>query len=246
MSKLIVLLVLFVPSLLFAQSPFDGTWKAQLDRSIPSSETITFFVSNGIYDCTSCIPEIRVQADSNDQPISAASHETIAVSVIDSRSVSIVFKRDGKTIVETTRTASEDGQTLRDITSGYPREGCKPVIAEVTYKRVREKPEPSANQISGSWKPLAVTRSENGLLVTFKMNNDELSVSTPTGFTWTAKIDGKESPVQGSYATDSVSIKRIDDRTIEADFKVGGHLVRVDGQQVSVDGMSMTTALKIR
>lgn len=200
-----------------------------------------FFVSDGIYDCTSCIPEIRVQADSSDQPMPAANHETIAVGVIDSRSIRIVIKRDGKTVVETTRTASEDGQTLRDLTTGYPREDGEPVAAEVTYKRVGGQPEPPANQISGSWKPVAVTRSENGLLVTFKMKDDELSVSTPTGFRWTAKIDGKESPVEGSYTTDSVSIKRIDYRTIEASFKAGGHLVRVDRITVSEDGMTMTT-----
>jgi hypothetical protein len=83
--------------------------------------------------------------------------------------------------------------------------------------------------------------SENLLLVTFKVSGSKASMSASSGVSWTAKFDGKNYPVKGSYTEDSVSLKRIDDRTIEASYKASGTLSRVSKMRVSLDGKTMTS-----
>ncbi|MFZ0796644.1 MAG: hypothetical protein WCA13_05715 [Terriglobales bacterium] len=52
-------------------------------------------------------------------------------------------------------------------------------------------------------------------------------MSMPTGESYTAKLDGKDYPVKGAYPYDSVSLKRINDRTIEETDKRDGKVVEV-------------------
>jgi hypothetical protein len=85
-----------------------------------------------------------------------------------------------------------------------------------------------------------MNRSENQLLATYKDSGGELSESVPTGLSWTAKDDGEYYPVKGSYDADSVSLKRINDRTIELSFKANGTVVRVNTITISSDGKIMT------
>jgi hypothetical protein len=82
--------------------------------------------------------------------------------------------------------------------------------------------------------------SEGLLLVTYKESAGELSESTPTGSSWTAKYDGEYYPVKGSYHADSVSLKKVKDRTNELSFKAGGNIVRVNTITISSDGRIMT------
>jgi hypothetical protein len=239
MKKLVASVMLFLPAALFAQSPFDGTWKVNLDASKPSPEPLVLSVSNGIYDCTSCVPAVHVKADGSDQPVTGLSHVTAAVNEIDSHTITIVVKKDGKTVSEQTRTASEDERTLHVKVTVYPPQSAKPSIEETTSERIRN-PVPGANTTSGSWKTRKMDGSEGLLLVTYKESAGELSESTPTGSSWTAKYDGEYYPVKGSYHADSVSLKKMKDRTIELSFKAGGNIVRVNTITISSDGRIMT------
>jgi hypothetical protein len=240
MKQFLAALVLLIPAVVFAQGPFDGTWKLNLDKSKPSSEAIVFSVSNGMYDCGSCVPRIHVKADGNDQPVAGLPHDTIAVKEIDSHTITIVAKIDGKIVSEQIRTASENGQRLQVKVTMYSRQGAKPTVEENTSERVG-KSVPGANTTSGSWRTRNLSLSENGLLVTCKETNNELSVSTPTGSSFTAKFDGNYYAVKGSYGADSVLTKRINDRTIELSFKASGTVVRVNTITISTDGKTMTT-----
>lgn len=219
-------------------SPFDGTWKTNLDRSKFSPEPIIFSVNNGMYDC--CVPKVHVKADGSDQPLTGQPSTTIAVKEIDPHTITIVVKREGKLVSEQMRAASEDGRTLHAKTTLYPLEGNKPIIQEVTAERVGN-PMSGANVASGSWRTQKMSGSENLLLVTFKVSGSKASMSASSGVSWTAKFDGKNYPVKGSYTEDSVSLKRIDDRTIEASYKASGTLSRVSKMTVSLDGKTMTS-----
>ena len=66
-------------------------------------------------------------------------------------------------------------------------------------------------------------------------------MSTPTGVSWEAKLDGKEYPVKGTYANETVSVKPLGDRSIEATFRRDGEVESVDKITVSADGKQMTT-----
>ena len=93
---------------------------------------------------------------------------------------------------------------------------------------------------SGNWKIDKVKQSDNGLTTTYKSNGDELTMTTPTGETYTAKLDGTDAPVKGAYGYDTVSLKKIDDHTIEETDKRAGNVVDVSKLTVSPDGKKMT------
>lgn len=224
----------------FAQSPFAGTWKTNLDQSQFASTPFIFSVSNGTYDCASCVPRIQVKADGSDQPLSGLLHYTIAVSEIDSHTVKIVTKRDGKELSEQVCAVAEDARKLHVETTSHPLRDGKPLIQGAEWERIGESV-PGANAISGSWRMRRANFPENALLKTFTWRNSELSMSSPIGTGWTAKLDGKGYPVKGSYEIDSVSLKQMSDRTIEATYKLGDHLIRVDKITVSSDGKTLTT-----
>jgi hypothetical protein len=132
-----------------------------------------------------------------------------------------------------------DGSTLALKSTSYAKENGKSVETEVTLTRTDKGPA-GANDTSGSWQVNKVVESDTGLMTTYKWAGDELSMSQPTGENYSAKLDGKDYPYQGSYAYDSVSLKRIDDHTIEATNKRDGKVISVSRISVSPDGKTLT------
>ena len=61
-------------------------------------------------------------------------------------------------------------------------------------------------------------------------------MSTPTGESWQAKVGGEESPVKGTYTNETVSVKKMGERTIEVTYKRDGKLYSVSKISVSADG----------
>lgn len=223
-----------------APSTFDGTWKTNLDEMKFSSEPSTISLSNGIYDCPTCTPiKIHVKADGSDQPLRTQPYDTIAVTEIDSLTVKTIIKRNGKPTSEQVAAAAPDGQTLHVTTTTYPVEGTTPLVQETTLERIGPLL-PNAHATSGSWRIQKASGPESVLLTTFKSNGHELSVSWPIGTSWTARFDGKDYPVKGGYSADSVSLKKLNDRSIEATYKLHGYLIRVDKFTVSDDGKTIT------
>ncbi len=110
---------------------------------------------------------------------------------------------------------------------------------EVTFTRVGKAPA-GANGTSGSWRINKVKGSENDLITTYRASGDELSMSAPTGQSYTAKLDGEDHPVKGEYGYNSVSLRLVNDRTIEETHKLDGKVVEVVKMTVSPDGKRMT------
>jgi hypothetical protein len=63
---------------------------------------------------------------------------------------------------------------------------------------------------------------------------------TPTHFEWTAKFDGKDYPVKGDPGRDAVSVKKIDDYTLEITNKKAGKVMSTIRAEYSHDGKSRT------
>ena len=234
--------MLLMPALLSAQSPFDGTWRTNLEQSKLSPKPIVFSLQNGMYDCSSCSPKIHVKADGQDQSVSGQPYDTISVREVDSKSIEFATKKGGKAEFEQTRTVSDDGNTLTVKTTSHPQNSDQVVTAEATFSRIG-KASAGANGTSGSWRIGKINESENGVTTTYKGDGDELSMSTPTGESYTAKLDGKDYPVKGAYGWDSVSLKRVDDRTIDETDKRDGKVVTVSKMTVSPDGKKMTSVV---
>ena len=240
MKKFLCVVLWFLPMTLLAQSPFDGTWKTNFAESKLSQKPFVYSVNNGMYDCQSCAPKINVKADGQDQPVTGQTYDTIAVQVVDANTVHLTAKRAGKTEFETTRTASQDGKTLTASRTDYPVDGSQPFKVEVKWTRVSKGPAGS-NATSGSWRIQNVNEDAAVLITTWKSVGDGLSISTPTGFGWEAKLDGKDYPVKGTYANETVSLKSLGDHSIEVTYKRDGKIETVDKITVSPDGKKMTT-----
>jgi hypothetical protein len=243
MKNLLLCAVVAAPTMLFGQSPFDGTWKTMLDESKFSPKPVIFYVKDGVYDSSSSVPKIHVAADGQDQPVSGQSYDTLAVKEIDAHSIQLVTKKNGKTASESTRSVSEDGNTLTVRSTSHPPDSDQPVTAEVTAQRVGDVPG-GANLTSGSWRLQKLNQSENALLATYKVNGDELAYSDPSGVTWSAKMDGQDYPTKGTYSFNSVSLKQKSDRSIEVSFKREYKVIEVDKITISPDGNRMTTVAK--
>ncbi len=67
---------------------------------------------------------------------------------------------------------------------------------------------------------------------------------TKHAYSYTANYDGKDNPVTGSPAADTIAYKRIDDNTVEATTKKAGKVSANVKIVVSKDGKSMTVTSK--
>jgi hypothetical protein len=236
---LFLMATLWAPASSSAQSPFDGTWRVNFSQSKLSPKPNVFYLSQGWYHCVSCNPAFDVKADGQDQTVTGQAYDTISVKEVDAKSTASVTKKGGTTVSEQTRTVSSDGKTLTVKSTFHPQNGGQPVTTEVMAKRVGIAPS-GVHATSGSWQINTIQQSDNGLLTTYKTNGDELTMSSPTGETYTAKLDGTDYPVKGAFGWDAVSLKRVDKNTIEETDKRNGKVTDVAKMTVSADGKKLT------
>jgi hypothetical protein len=118
-----------------------------------------------------------------------------------------------------------------------------PVTGKGEETRVAKGPAGS-HAVSGSWRMSKMnTLSENALTITYNVSGDNLSMSSPTGQSYTAKLDGTEAPYKGDPGTTSVSVKRVNNDTMEETDKRDGKVIAVARMMVSADGKTMTIAV---
>jgi len=228
---------LWAPAALHAQSPFDGTWHTNIAQAKLSPKPNVFYLSQGWYHCVSCNPVVEVKADGTDQPVTGQAYDTVSVKEVDAKTIATVTKKAGKVMNEQTRTVSADGKTLTVKTTSHPMNSDQTITAESTAKLVGVAPS-GVHATSGSWKLEKVKESDNGLTFTVKSSGDQLTMSDPTGETFTAKLDGTDAPVTGAYAYNTVSLKKVDAHTIEATYKRDATVIQVD--KLTVSGKTLT------
>lgn len=228
----------------FAQSPIDGTWKTNMAQTKFSPKPNVFYLSQGWYHCVSCNPAYDAKADGSDQAVTGQTYDTVSVKEVDPNSIAITTKKAGKVMGEQTRTVSADGKTLTIKSTSHPASSDQTVTATVTAKRTGVKPS-DVHATSGEWQIMKVEESENGLTTTYKTAGDQLTMSAPTGETYTAKLDGTDAPVTGAYGFDTVSLKKINDHTVEETQKRNGAVVEVNTMTVSGKTMKVSSDNKV-
>lgn len=234
------LVVLFFPATLLAQSPFDGTWVTKLETLRLPKKPDTYLLRDGTYSCSSCVPRLQVKADGQDHPVAGSPYfSTVSVKAVDERSLRIVEKQAGRTVYEETDSVSPDGNALTQKITDSAAPNGQPVSAVETYARVAPAPAGAA-AISGSWKAAHLhSDSTSGLSVSYHSIPGGLQASTPKGEGYSAKFDGKDYPIQGDPAHETVSLKRINARTIEETDKQDGAVHYRLRLAVSRDGRTM-------
>jgi len=237
MRRLVFVACLLSLSVLaIAQSPFDGTWKMDPSTIQYPKKPDVYLLQNGMYDCKTCVPPIHVKADGTDQKLSGDPYaDTLSVKVIDDRNIETTAKKDGKVVGTTKRSVSSDGNTLTVdwAYSGNPSGGTQ--TGNYTNKRVDKGPA-GAHLISGSWRTEKEQDSEAVLTWTNKTNGNELTMTSPTGQSYTAKLDGTEAPMKGDPGVTTVQVKQLGKDTLEQINLRDGKVIGIGKMIVSADG----------
>lgn len=215
----------------------NGTWKIDAGQTKFSPKPIVFYISEGWYHCTSCAPAIDIKADGTDQPVQGHAFDTLSMAVVNDHSVQEIAKKDGKVIFEETYTVSKDGKLLNAKITSHPMDGSAPITTEGIAKRVGVAPM-GVHATSGDWQLQKFNQSANGLTFTYKVNGDELTMTDPTGESYTANLDGTDAPVKGAYGYDTVSLKKLGPDSIEETDKLNGKVI--DVSKITVHGSMMT------
>lgn len=243
-STLILAAWLCTGTAAFAQSPIDGTWKTNMAQTKFSPKPNVFYISEGWYHCVSCNPAFDAKADGSDQTVTGQTYDTISVKEVDPNGIAVTTKKGGKLVFEQTRTVSADGKTLTVKTTSHPPSSDQTVTATATAKRTGAKPS-GVHGTSGEWQTVKVEESDNGLTTTYKTTGDQVTMSAPTGETYTAKLDGTDAPVTGAYGFDTVSLKKVNDHTVEETEKRNGAVVVVNTMTVSGKTMKVSSDNKV-
>lgn len=243
-AGILLALVLLMPGAK-AQGIFGGTWKMDVQHAIVTEKPEVFKLRFGVFECLSCDPVLKVNADGTDQPVTGRKDaDSIAIKVVDEHEITETIKKAGKVIFKGTSTVSPDGNTLDRSFTIYSANGAPPMHAGNQLRRL-DKKKVGSHLISGTWGG-SVLRAlpANPETWTFKVNGEELSSTSSKGSSYTAKLNGPEAPVTGNAGANTVAVKLVDKNTLEETYKRNGTVVAVTRIQVKSDGKNATCTQK--
>jgi hypothetical protein len=240
----VLLLALLTPGLAMAQNAFDGTWKLEIKTAKFPKKPDVYLLQDGMYHCKTCVPAIVVKADGQDQKVTGHPYfDTMNIKLVDDRTIELTDKKNGKTVATSKSSVSPDGTKMMFEFTDSTATNADPVTGKGEAMRVAKGPAGS-HAISGSWRTSKMdTMSDNGLIFTYKVASDSLTMTTPTGQSYTAKLDGTDAPYNGDPGTTSVSVKKVDTNKMEETDKRDGKVISVSLMTLSADGKSMTIAV---
>ncbi len=95
--RIVISALWLVPAVALASSSLDGTWKGRADSVKVSGKPDTLVVAEGMYTCSSCVPEIRIKADGTDQKVTGHEYyDTVAVKIVDANNSQRVLHREAR------------------------------------------------------------------------------------------------------------------------------------------------------
>jgi hypothetical protein len=209
-------------------SDFFGKWRMVTDSTPPLS-----FTRNGdVIEGAVAGRPYRFKIDGHDYP-TPNEGQTVAWRRTGPRAYETVMKKNGEIVSTTAVEISADAKTAR-ISVGSPS-GPAPSQTVFTRKTAYDPAEP----LLGGWEveaPLdTVAAAPNGI---------QWTSSSGAGFS--AAFDSREYPLTGVSPATTVSIQKIDDRTLEETRKTGGAVVEKTRIELSEDGGTITrTTVKL-
>jgi hypothetical protein len=235
-----LLSIVFVPASAMADSPFDGTWKADMSSVQMPKKPDIYVLKDGMYSCQTCAPAYTIKADGTDQPVSGHPYyDTVAIKVVDAHTIQETDKKNGKAVTTSTVTVAPDGKTATFEFSDSSNTNAAPVTGKGTEQQIQTGPAGS-HAISGSWITTNfASMSDNGITVSYKTDGDMLTMTAPTGQSYTAKMDGTEAPFKGDPGITTVAVKKVAANTFEETDKRNGKVVAITRNMVKPDGKSL-------
>jgi hypothetical protein len=229
--------LLLLPALCFGQNAFDGTWRPDPQRPRhPKIETT--LLASGEYQCPTCTPPYTAKADGRDQPIQGNPYfDAISITIVDDHTITKIGKKDGRVVADTKVTVAANGATKTEVQTIM---GMAPVPVELTsvFSRVSAG-EPGSHPVSGGWQMTEMDVSNHVEDTTFKVGGGALAMTDRMGRSFTAKLDGTPASYKGSDEFNGVSVKLVDERTIEESDLNDGKVVKISRWTLAPDGQTM-------
>jgi hypothetical protein len=240
-----LLMALSAPACVAAQSAFDGTWKIDLTGARFSAKPDVYLLQSGLWQCKSCVPPINLKADGRDYKVGNEDPcvETSSVKVLDDRTIEIIDRKSGKITKTSKGAVSLDGNTLTFEESDECNAQSERMTSELEETRVAAGPVGS-HAISGSWRMIKASASQNALEETLKVVGDTVSYSDTAGESFTAKLDGTYTPTIGDPYHSKVSVKREGKDTLMETIKQNGKVIEIQRMTVEPDGKTMTITFR--
>jgi hypothetical protein len=220
-----------------AAGSIDGTWKADIESVQFDQKPDEFLLQGGQYSCKSCVPAaFTIAADGAFHPVSLPYADSYAVKVVDDHNIVRMQKKAGRQVGETKVTISADGNTLTGSFNDTSVPNAPPSKGEFTETRVGPAPA-GAHAVSGQWKPAKLANFNAEQLTTaFRVDADMLHLSSPSGYSYDAKLDGTDVPIKGDIANTTASVKKLDDGSYQETDKRDGKVVGVSTFTAGADG----------
>ncbi len=235
MFRLVCALVLAVPLAAAADTPFDGIWKADPAQVTFSARPTVLRLAAGRYECATCVPPVRVLADGQAHAVRGQNYDTIAVEVVDARTVDITTRKAGAVVSRTRSLLAEDGLShVRESTNTLP-DGTTAVTSR-TWERVGAG-RAGEHALSGSWRAVRIN-AQSDAFSTFEIDSegDRLHLKTFGGIEYRAVIGGPAAPVTGDPGADAVRVTRPAARTMLETSYREGRRVFTSRMDVAPDG----------
>lgn len=226
----------------FAQATLNGTWKANVDSAQAPKKPEVYVITAKDYTCKTCTPPFSVPTDGNYHPVKGNPYWDSVAIRLTSNSVTEMDFRKGKQVATATTTISSDGKTATTVFEDSSA-STTPVKGAVVARQVAPGPKGS-HPASGSWQTVAYSGiSDNGITVTYKTAGDTVTMSTPTGQGYSAKLGGPAAPYKGDPGTDQVTVKMNGKSLVETDLR-GGKVVMVSTTTPAADGKSVSVTVE--
>jgi len=219
-----------------AAGSIDGTWKADIDSVQFDQKPDEYLLQAGQYSCKSCAPSYTVAADGAFHAVSLPYADSMSVKVDDDHNITRTSKKGGRQVGQTKVTVSADGNTLTGSFNDTSVPNAPPGKGEYTETRVGAAPA-GAHAISGQWKPAKLANfNPESLTVSFRSEGDMFHFSSPSGYSYDAKLDGPDVPIKGDIANTTASVKKIADGSYQETDKRDGKVVGVTTFTLAADG----------
>jgi hypothetical protein len=240
MKKLVLtaLGALLVAMPAMSQSVFNGTWKIDMNKVDFSKKPDVYVLMNGMYECKTCTPPYKIKADGTDQTVTGHPYvDTIAIKVVNDHQLSETDKKGGKVVATSTTMISADGKTATfTFSDSSDTNGGPPVTGKGESTLVMKGPAGS-HAASGSWRMGKIESiSDNSMMWSYKVTGNEVTMSAPTGQSYTAKVGGPDAPMKGDPGVSSVSLKMMGKNTMIETDKRGDKVISVFTMTVAADG----------
>ncbi len=204
-----------------AADAINGTWKADLASIQFDQKPDEYLLKDGQYSCKSCSVPYTVAADGDFHAVSQPYADSMSVKVVDDHTIQRTSQKGGRTVGETKVSISADGKTLSGEFTDSSAEGAPPTKGKYTETRVAAGPA-GAHAVSGQWKPEKIaSMNEEALTVTLNVEGDTLHFSSPSGYSYDAKIGGPDVPIKGDIAGTTAAVAKSGDSYVETDKRDG-------------------------